>query len=189
MLILVVGPSGAGKDTLLDAAKAALAADRRFRFVRRIVTRPAQAGWEDNEALDEITFRARRDAGAYAVWWQAHGLYYGLPVDILPDLAAGCCIVASVSRVVLTQAAARFDMRIVEITAPADILAHRLAARGREGVAERAERLSRAVPLPEGLPAQRIVNDGTVEQGAGALIALLRGFADAAGADRRHLPT
>ena len=44
MLVLVVGPSGAGKDTLLDAAKQALADNGRFHFVRRVVTRPAGRG-------------------------------------------------------------------------------------------------------------------------------------------------
>ncbi len=85
MLVLVVGPSGAGKDTLLEAAREALAADPRFRFVRRAITRPAEAGGEAHEAVTDTQFAAR----TFALAWQAHGLRYGIPNDIATDIAAG----------------------------------------------------------------------------------------------------
>ncbi|MFM7416656.1 MAG: phosphonate metabolism protein/1,5-bisphosphokinase (PRPP-forming) PhnN, partial [Alphaproteobacteria bacterium] len=88
MLIAVVGPSGAGKDTLMAGARAALAQDARFRFVRRAITRPAEAGGEDHEALTETAFIKRRDAGGFALHWQSHGLLYGIPRDIKADMAA-----------------------------------------------------------------------------------------------------
>ena len=59
MLVLVVGPSGAGKDTLLGVAQNALAADARFRFVRRVITRPAHAGGEAHDAVSEAAFAQR----------------------------------------------------------------------------------------------------------------------------------
>ena len=54
-LVLVVGPSGAGKDTLIAAVRQRLAADEAFLFPRRIVTRPSSAA-EDNVEADEATF-------------------------------------------------------------------------------------------------------------------------------------
>jgi phosphonate metabolism protein PhnN/1,5-bisphosphokinase (PRPP-forming) len=172
MLVLVVGPSGAGKDTLMDAARAALAGDGRFRFVRREITRPADAGGEDHVAVSEAEFVSR--AGSYALHWRAHGLGYGIPGDIAEDLAAGRVVVANVSRAVLLDAAARFDVLVLEITAPPAVLARRLAARGRESEADIAARLARAVPLPAGLAVVSVSNDGTVEAGVAAVLAVLR---------------
>ena len=173
MLVLVVGPSGAGKDTLLGAAKTPLADDPRFRFARRIITRPAQPEREDYEAIDEQTFRARRDAGAFGLWWQAHGLHYGIPSAALCDLATGAVVVASVSRSVVAEAAALFPVRVVEVTASTDVLACRLASRGRNDQADMVERLARVLPLPDRLAVSTIVNDGTIEEGGRAMTALL----------------
>jgi len=145
MLVLVVGPFGAGKDTLLGVAKTALAGDPRFRFARRIITRPAQPEREDYEVIDEHTFRARRDAGAFGLWWQAHGLHYGLPAATLCDLAAGAVVVASVSRSVVAEAAARSPVWIVEVTASTDVLARRLASMGRDDPADMVERPARVL--------------------------------------------
>src|SRR5271165_3345282 len=115
MLILVVGPSGAGKDTLLDRARATLEGDGRFRFVRRVITRPAEAGGEAHEAVTEAEFATRR----FALSWYAHGIYYGIPEDIEADLKVGRTVVASVSRGVIVEASSRYDVRVIEVTAPA----------------------------------------------------------------------
>ena len=170
MLILVVGPSGAGKDTLLDAARRALAGDPDVRFVRRVITRAAQAGGEDHEAVSDADFSARD----FALHWAAHGLRYGIPADIAPDLARGVMVVANVSRTVIADAARRFPVRVIEITAPPELLAARLAARGREAKADAAVRLSRSVALVAGVPVETVVNDGTPEDGAQRFLAALR---------------
>jgi|HubBroStandDraft_1064217.scaffolds.fasta_scaffold651098_1 ribose 1,5-bisphosphokinase len=169
MLVLVVGPSGAGKDTLLDAARAALAGDPRFRFVRRVITRPADAGGEAHEAVTEATFATR----AFALAWQAHGLRYGIPDDIAADLAAGRVVVANVSRSVIAEAAARFPVQVIEITASPEVLATRLAMRGRESAANVTARLARTVALPDGVPVETVMNDATVEAGTARFLAAL----------------
>ncbi len=175
LLILVVGPSGAGKDTLLDAARSALADDLRFRFVRRVITRPASAGSEQHDSISEADFTALR----FALGWQAHGLRYGIPADIEGDLAAGRIVVANVSRAVIAEAAQRFPVRVIEITAPPDLLAARLAERGRESAADIAARLARSVVLPPGISVETVVNDATIEQGVARLLAALSRAAEA----------
>lgn len=174
MLFLVVGPSGAGKDTLMEAARALLGGDDRFRFVNRTITRPALPGGEAHDEVTEKEFARREAAGGFALHWRAHGLRYGIPADITLDLEAGRGVVANVSRAVVAEAAARFPAHLVEVTAPADVLARRLAARGREDAVDVARRLSRAIELRSPLPRDVINNDDTIEAGARKLAALLR---------------
>lgn len=173
MLVAVVGPSGAGKDTLMGMARARLAGDDRFRFVRRAITRPAEAGGEAHRALDEAGFAAEREAGGFALWWFAHGLSYGIPRDIEGDLAVRRVVVANLSRGVLAEAATRYRLRVLNITAPAGVLAARLAARNREDAAGIAARLAREAPLPEGLDIVTVMNDATPEDGAARVLAVL----------------
>ncbi len=162
VLVLVVGPSGAGKDTLLDAARRTLHRDPRFRFTRRVITRPAGAGGESHEAVTPEAFAARR----FALAWEAHGLHYGIRADIADDLACGRVVIANVSRGIVAEAAARFPVRVIAVTAPADLLAARLAAREREDAAARAARLARTVDLPAGILVETILNDASPETGA-----------------------
>ena len=169
MLVLVVGPSGAGKDTLLDAARTKLAGDPRFRFVRRVITRPAEAGGEAHEAVTEAEFAARE----FALSWGAHGLRYGIPANIADDLEAGRVVVANVSRGAIAEAARRFPVRVIEVTAPAEVLAARLAARGRETGADIAARLARNVAFPDGVRVERVINDSTLEAGVAQFLAAL----------------
>jgi phosphonate metabolism protein PhnN/1,5-bisphosphokinase (PRPP-forming) len=175
VLVGVVGPSGAGKDTLMDGARAALAGDTRVIFARRVITRPAAAGGEDHQPATAAEFARRREKGDFALWWDAHGLSYGIPVSILAQAGQGRVVVANLSRGVLAEAAARFPLLVLEITAPPELRAARLAARGRESVEDVARRLSREAPLPQGLDIRRVVNDGSPDQGIAAVVQVLRG--------------
>lgn len=173
MLILVVGPSGAGKDTLLDGARKALPS---VRFVRRVITRPAEAGGEDHEAVTESEFLTR----SFALQWGAHGLRYGIPSDIVADLARGALVVANASRAAIAEAASKFDVHVIEISAPPEVLAARLAARGRENATDVAARLARAVALPDGVPFTRVMNDGTIKEGVSHFVAAITQATEAA---------
>jgi phosphonate metabolism protein PhnN/1,5-bisphosphokinase (PRPP-forming) len=182
MLIAVVGPSGAGKDTLMAGARAAFAQDARFRFVRRAITRPAEAGGEDHEALSQEDFAARRAAGDFALSWGAHGLHYGIPRDIEEDIAARRVVIANLSRAVLPEASARYRLRVLNITAPMEVLAARLGARGRETTADINARLAREIALPDGLDVERVMNDANVAEGVACVLAALnRAASDAQG--------
>ena len=163
-LILVVGPSGAGKDRLISAAKSQLAADHGFHFTRREVTRPANAGSEDHIAVSEGEFQEGRDNGRYFLSWRAHGLGYGIPSDISVRLLAGVDVVANVSRSVISDAMALYPRtQVALITAPNDVLAERLSVRGREAEGDIERRLECSnKPLP-GEPMATIVNDGAFE--------------------------
>lgn len=168
----VVGPSGAGKDTLLGGLAAAGLAHR----VRRVITRPPRPGDEPFEGVSAAEFDRRLAAGDFALHWSAHGLSYGLPLAEFAARTRGQDVVFNGSRAVLAQAAAVFPgLGVILIEAPPEFLAARIAARGREGAGDIAARLAReAGPLPEGLPVIRVVNDGTPEQGVARLVAALQ---------------
>lgn len=172
MLVAVVGPSGAGKDTLMTGARARLEGDARFLFVRRAITRP-EDGHEAHEVLTRAEFLAARDAGAFAMSWEAHGLLYGIPRAIEAAMERGRVVVANLSRGVLADAAARHPLRVLEITAAPEMRAARLAARGREDEMDAANRVARVMTLPPGLPVTTVLNHGTVEEGVAAVLAML----------------
>ncbi|UIJ72105.1 phosphonate metabolism protein/1,5-bisphosphokinase (PRPP-forming) PhnN [Aurantimonas sp. HBX-1] len=175
--VAVVGPSGAGKDTLLAMAAEILAGDPSVVFARRIVTRDAVAELEDHDVMSRGEFADAEAAGAFCLSWHAHGLAYGLPASLDAALASGRTVVANISRRTLADAAARFPrLAIVEITAPRDVLVARVAARGRETPDEVAARIARQVELevPAGAAAfHRIMNDGDPGEACARLVAIL----------------
>lgn len=170
LLVAIVGPSGAGKDTLLDA----LARKRPdFQVAQRIITRAADAGGEDHQAVSDAMFDAQLGKGGFAFHWQAHGLRYAIAADIDQHLAAGQVVVFNGSRKALPEIARAYPQLLaLTVTAPVDVLAARLATRGRESAAEIAARLHRArMPLPDG--AIVIRNDGPLDAGVARIEAAI----------------
>jgi ribose 1,5-bisphosphokinase len=174
-LILVVGPSGAGKDTLIGLARVACADDGNVVFPRRAVTREASA-FEDNEQISLDAFQQACARGDFAVHWEAHGHCYALPRAIDDDVRAGRTVVANVSRTVVDVIRrAHADVTVVSITAPSEILAERLAARARSSDGRIEHRLSRAVDGPATTPDVTIANVGSVEDHARELVHVIKG--------------
>ena len=174
-LFLVVGPSGAGKDSLLAGARAALAEDPRFVFPRRVITRPADAGGEDHQAVTDAEFEALRARGAFALWWDAHGLRYGVPKTIEADLASGRNVVVNVSRGAVDEARDRLaPVVVLSVTVPEAALRARLTARGRETPAEIEKRVARAMAYElKGPDVVEIDNGGALDDAVTAFVAVL----------------
>ncbi|HEY0236272.1 MAG TPA: phosphonate metabolism protein/1,5-bisphosphokinase (PRPP-forming) PhnN [Afipia sp.] len=173
-LVLVVGPSGAGKDTLIGMARAACAGDGSVVFPRRVVTRQASA-FENNETVSEVQFGQMLARGDFAFQWEAHGLRYGLPRSIVDDVCVGRAVVVNVSRTMIDLARRSYaNVTTVLVTAPRDMLARRLAMRSRASDGQLDKRVLRVVP--SGAPDVIIENIGLAEDAARELLAVIKGI-------------
>ncbi|MCP4383628.1 MAG: phosphonate metabolism protein/1,5-bisphosphokinase (PRPP-forming) PhnN [Hyphomicrobiales bacterium] len=175
-LVLVVGPSGVGKDTLIDYCRGRLSHDRQFVFPRRSITR-TNALSEDHEVVPEEDFVAQIRDGAFLLHWDAHGLRYGIPSGVEEDLGQGRTVVVNVSRGIVDQARARFQpLIIVSLSASESVLASRLRQRARESAAEIARRLAReAARAVTGEDVIHIDNSGDVAESGALLLSVLLG--------------
>jgi ribose 1,5-bisphosphokinase len=174
-LVLVVGPSGAGKDTLIAGARAACADDPAVVFPRRVITRHSTAS-EDHGSLSEQTFGEAIAAGEFALWWEAHGHRYGIPSSIDEDIRSGRTVVCNVSRTVLGLARQRYvSVTVVLVTAPPKVLEARLAGRGRASDGNLADRIGRSTQPEVTVEADvEIQNGGRVEIGVRRLLNAIR---------------
>ena len=177
--VAIVGPSGSGKDTLIDWLRERLDDQPAFHFVRRVVTRSADAELEDHASMDEGQFAEAEAAGAFAVVWRAHGLSYGIPAEVLQHVAGGGIAVANGSRRALAQLADAFGpLEVVELTVEPAVLAKRLAGRGRENEAQVAARLAQAdIEIAPQYSVCRIDNSGPIDHAGEAVLAHLRRLA------------
>lgn len=177
-LIYLMGPSGSGKDSLLNAARPRLLA-RGCRIARRVITRSAEAAGEDAVAVSLADFERQEADGAFALSWRANGLAYGIPRQIDEWLAAGQDVLVNGSRAHLSQARQRYPWLIgVVLTVNIEVLRERLLARGRETREQIEQRLARnaqfdnvAVAAAEGLHV--LDNSSDFERTVDDLLALI----------------
>lgn len=176
-LFLMVGPSGAGKDSLIRAAAEALADDPAYVFARRVITRPADSEREDHEPVSAEEFRRRAENDEFMLSWSVYDTRYGIPASYEGDLAAGRHVIANVSRTVVGPGMAdHAPARVIQVTAPREVLQARLQVRADPATA--AARLARAVVLPEGVPVTHLLNVGDLATGAARLVKLLTAGAE-----------
>jgi ribose 1,5-bisphosphokinase len=184
-LIYVVGPSGAGKDSLLHFAREHVAGTSVV-FAHRYITR--ETGHNENHiALTREEFDARSARGLFALEWSSHELHYGIGIEIDAWLERGCTVVVNGSRAYLSRALKRYQhLEVVHVHAAPDILAARLSARGRETREQVEARLARQAPfaLPDGAHLTHIDKSGSIEEAGLAFVNVLRGFARTQ--DRAH---
>lgn len=165
--VAVVGPSGVGKDSVMEAMAAS---DPRLRLARRVITRAAENGGEEYDPATKDDFKQMERDGAFALSWGAHGLSYGIPAaPVEAYLAEGRDVLANLSRGVLGMADKRFDrFMVLSLTAKPAILAKRLKERGREDEDDIIARLARAsYQVPEGLEVVALDNSGELKDTVG----------------------
>jgi ribose 1,5-bisphosphokinase len=178
-LIYVVGPSGSGKDSLMRYAREQLADDPGVLFAHRYITRAADAGGENHVALTRAEFVTRLRNRLFALAWESHGQAYGVGIEIRLWLTQGATVVVNGSRGYLAEAKRQFPQLLaVTIEVPTELLRERLLARGREDRSAIEQRLERHRAMQSQASEGHIIsNDGPLERGGQALVALVRAHA------------
>lgn len=175
-LIFLVGPSGSGKDSLIDASREQLALAG-VEIARRVITRSAEAKGEAAQGVTPEQFETLRAQGAFAMHWRANGLDYGIPRQVDQWLAAGRAVLVNGSRAYLPEARQRYpDLLAVLVEVKPEVLRQRLLARGRETAEEVEQRLARSARLQAAAdPSVHVLdNSSTLEAAVAAFVSLLR---------------
>jgi ribose 1,5-bisphosphokinase len=175
-MVAVVGPSGAGKDTLMAYAAASLKGRGDIVFVRRVITRNAASGGEDHDGVSDAEFDAMEQSSSFSVSWRAHGLRYGIPASARDAVTGGMTVIANGSRSALPHFKAAYPrLVVINITARPEVLAARLEARGRESREDIRRRLERSnLSVGDGYEVVTIDNSGSVDTAGDALIQALQ---------------
>ena len=172
-LLWLMGPSGSGKDSLLEVLRQQEHSD--LLVAHRYITRPASAGCENHIALSEQEFFTRAGQNLLALSWHANGFYYGVGIEIDLWLHAGFDVLVNGSRAHLPQAKARYEAALLPICLQVspDVLRSRLQNLGRENAREIDQRLARAARYtPSGCHV--LNNDGSLLQSVESFLSLIR---------------
>jgi ribose 1,5-bisphosphokinase len=159
--VFVCGASGAGKDSVIDAAQQRFSRHSSVVFARHLVTRPSEPG-SVHEAVAEQDFRQLMATGGLCWHWQAHGFFYGIEVHYAADVKAGNPVVVNGSRAHVNGLVRADDIKVVEISASREQLATRLQQRGRDDPLAIASRLARNSNVSQVQADCVVVNDASL---------------------------
>ncbi|MDR2198647.1 MAG: phosphonate metabolism protein/1,5-bisphosphokinase (PRPP-forming) PhnN [Deltaproteobacteria bacterium] len=177
-LIYVIGPSGAGKDSVLREVKAALG--DRVKVMRRYITRKDNEAGEGHYYVTDDEFERMKKSGMFSLNWESHGLKYGVGKEMEDELYLGNTVIVNGSREYLKKASSLFQrMEVIEIMAELPIIKRRLLTRKREAKEEIEERIERGwkrFEIPEHVDYTKIDNSGNLETAVNKIIQLLKPF-------------
>jgi ribose 1,5-bisphosphokinase len=166
-LYYIIGASGAGKDSLLNAVREQLATAGDTLIAHRYITRPAAASGENHIALSAAEFDCRKSKGLFKLHWVANNCQYGVGIEIDQWLNAGINVLVNGSRGYLDTAKALHPKLIViYINVETQILKQRLINRGRESEEEIDARLQRHKTLSASVDIDAVCIDNSGELSA-----------------------
>lgn len=135
MLFLMVGPSGAGKDTLIDYVAGKLPVSK----VKRYITRPSNA-FEDFFSVSVSDFSKM----SFFLKWGSYDKQYGIGLEVLDGLKVGKHFIINVSRDVISEAKSKWrETFVIALSVPKEVLVRRALERGRDSADEVKKRLDR----------------------------------------------
>ena len=174
-LFYVIGASGAGKDTLINYARANINGTEKVIFAHRYITRPANTGNENHIYLSKEEFRERADHNLFALFWDSHELCYGIGIEINHWLKQGFNVIVNGSREYLTVARQIYpDLIVVLIEANPEIIMGRLYDRGRENKADIEKRIKRSSEINNDFKdCIKLQNNGSIEEAGDLLVSVI----------------
>lgn len=149
-LLLVVGNSGSGKDSIISGAiekyKTLKLEQGKHNLYspKRYITRPPSET-EDNIPITPEEFEKMDAKSKFALKWYIYGLHYGVPIKIENLLKKGKSVIINVSRTIIPEARETYkNLKVIFIKVPFEITLQRIKNRGRETDIELQKRIQRA---------------------------------------------
>jgi len=166
-IILIVGASGVGKDTLLKTIKTKTKAH----LVSRYITRKPDKS-EDNFFVDKDSFLLLKQNGFFVSTWEAHGNHYGIAKN---QIISNEVSIISISRGAIEDFEKAFeDVVTINVTLSREALRRRLLSRNRETNEQITDRMNREYKQIKGKNLIEFDNSKNIKRSSEEFLNLIR---------------